>query len=135
MNHLRRALQFIFVIANLVGLLIILAYIGAFENYVATDVVDEYILYVPNAFLTVMVVIIAAFTLSDSRIAFFAFLIPILPIIGCLIKGKSRWLYRILVYPVLILSLLASFIENDAGIGTLISATYLGLGVLIDILP
>ena len=135
MKHLRRTLQFFFLVANLIGFFIILAYIGAFENYVANEVAGKYILYVPNAFLTVIVALITAFIAPDSRLAFFAFLIPILPFIGCLIRGKSRWIYRILVYPALVLSLFISFIDKDIGTGPLISAMYLGIGILIDALP
>ena len=134
MKYLRYALQFIFIIAHLIGLLVILVYVGAFENYVAQEAVDEYILYVPNAFLTVMVTLIAVFLAPDSRLALFAFLIPMLPIVGCLIRGRSRWIYRILVYPILLLSMLTSFMDKGTSTRILISATYLGIGIVIDAL-
>ena len=135
MKSIRRVLQFTFIITNLIGLFLILSYTGAFEDYVSVDLVEQYVMYVPYTFLTVAIALIVAFTAPDSRIALIAFLIPILPTIGALLKSKSKWAYRILVYPIIALSALISFIEIDANTGLAVSIIYLIVAVLIDALP
>ena len=71
-------------------------------------------------------------------IAAISLLLPAIALIGCLVKNKSVWLYRILVYPILVLSFLAGIAPAFKAGEVLIfimAAIYLAIAILNDALP
>ena len=66
-------------------------------------------------------------------------LLPAIALVGCLLKNKLVWAYRILVYPILTLSLLASILTVFRGgeevLIFIMAAIYLAIAVLNDALP
>ena len=135
MKTVRHVLQLLFILIGLISVAVSLGYAGAFEDYINPVDVQYYAATVPMSFFVIMITVLLVFMLPSSKIAVFAFLIPIIPIIGCLIRGKTKWGYRLLVYPILILSVVTAALQKDADASITASIVYLALAAVIDILP
>ena len=133
MKGLRRLLQLLFLLANVWCFYITLKYFGAFGDI--SSEVESYITYAPTSFITVLGALIISLTTSASGIALSSLLIPLMPIVGCLLRSKARWMYRILVYPVLIFSIFLNFSMVGNYISILVCLGYFATAVTIDALP
>ena len=104
---------------------------------------DGIMWYLPGYPATMIAVGFSVFVLDGGSalalaIAAISLLLPAIALIGCLVKNKSVWVYRILVYPILALSLLAGIAPAFKGGEVLIfimAAIYLAIAVLNDALP
>ena len=134
MKALRYTLQIVFVIACLASLALTLANAGAFEEYVTPSEVEEYLVYTPTAYLTTIAALLMAFILPTSSLALLSLAIPLIPAIGCLFKGKSKFLYRVLIYPMLIFSIIIARVLAG-GAGFISAGAYITVAVAIDALP
>ena len=134
MKALRYTLQAVFIIACLASLVLSLSYAGAFEEYVTPNEVQYLLVYAPTAFTTTVIALLLTFILPISSLALVSFVIPLISAIGCLLKGKSKFLYRVLTYPVLVISLLLAGVFVG-GAGLVSAGAYIIVAVAIDALP
>ena len=99
--------------------------------------------YLPAYPATMITVGFSVFVLDgESALALaigaISLLLPAIALIGCLVKNKSVWGYRILVYPILGLSFLAGIAPAfNAGevLIFIMAAIYLAIAVLNEVLP
>ena len=100
--------------------------------------------YLPAYPATMITVGFSVFVLDGESalalaVGYGSLLLPAIALVGCILKNKLVWAYRILVYPILTLSLLASILTVFRGgeevLIFIMAAIYLAIAVLNDALP
>ena len=134
MKFLRYILQALLALAHLCTILVLLASMGYLEPLISSSQVEFLYSYAPTLSYTMVLVVLGAFSVYPW-LAFAAMSIPVLSFIGCLIRGKTRWGYRILVYPALYLSMNMLFSIANPTIPGILAVVYLAVAVIVDLLP
>ena len=104
---------------------------------------DDIMWYLPAYPATMLTAGFSVFILDGKStlalaIGYGSLLLPAIALIGCFLKNKSVWAYRILVYPILVLSFIAGIAPAFKGGEVLIfimTAIYLAIAILNDALP
>ena len=105
---------------------------------------DDIMWYLPAYPATMLTAGFSVFILDGKStlalaIGYGSLLLPTIALIGCFLKNKSVWAYRILVYPILTLSLFASVLPLFRGVEEVLifimAAVYLAIAILNDALP
>lgn len=134
MKILRCILQAFLVLAHLCTVLVLLASMGYLEPFITSSQVEFLYSYAPTLTYTMVMVVLGAFSVYPW-LAFVAMSIPVISLIGCLIRGKTRWGYRILVYPALYLSMNMLFSISNPTLPGILALVYLAVAVIVDLLP
>lgn len=134
MKALRYILQAMLTLAFVGTLLVLLASMGFLEPFITSADVGFLYSYVPSLSYTMILVVLGAFS-AYPWLSFAAMTIPALSLIGCLIRGKTRWGYRILVYPALYLSMNMLFSFSNITIPGILAVAYLAVALIVDLLP
>ena len=101
------------------------------------EILEILIYHTPNGVLSLLLTVIGLY--FDTALEFLAWIsvtalfLHILPSIGVLLRGKSRWAYRVLVYPTILLSVLTSLMYFPTGL--IAAIAYLVIAIAIDALP
>ncbi len=134
MKKLRCILQAFLVLAHIFTLFVLAASMGLFEPMIMSGQVESLYSYAPTLSFTMIMMVLGAFS-SYPFLGFAALAIPVLSLIGCLIRGKTRWGYRILVYPALYLTMNMLFNMSNPTIPGILAVAYLAIAVIVDLLP
>ncbi len=121
-------------LAHLFTIFVLLASFGFFEPFIMSSQVEGLYSYAPTLSFTMIMVVLGAFS-AHSWLGFAALAIPVLSLIGCLLRGKTRWGYRILVYPALYMTMNMLFSLSNITIPGIISVAYLAIALIVDLLP
>ncbi|MBP3401677.1 MAG: hypothetical protein J6K85_01315 [Clostridia bacterium] len=134
MKKIRIILQTFLVLAHLCTVLVLLASMGYLEPLVSSSQVEFLYSYAPSLTYTMMLVVLGAFS-KYPWLAFAAMSIPAFSLIGCLLRGKTRWGYRILVYPALYLSMDMLFSFSNITVPGVLAVAYFAIALIVDLLP
>ena len=130
MKAIRILLQSVLILASLFGIAVVVLLmlnvdsIGGFE-------IENIFYFTPNAVWILLFLVLGAF--ADSMFFIVPILISFSFVIGVALRGRSRWAYRILVYPTLLLSAVSMFSEFTLYFA--VAALYLVIAIIVDILP
>lgn len=134
MKALRHILQTMLTLAFAGTVLVLLASMGFLEPFIISSDVGFLYSYVPSLSYTMILVVLGAFS-SYPWLSFVAMAIPAFALIGCLLRSKTRWGYRILVYPILYLSMNMAFSLSNITLPGILAVVYLAVAIIVDLLP
>jgi len=134
MKVLRYILQAMLTLAFAGTVLVILASMGVLEPFITSADVGFLYPYVPSLSYTMILVVLGAFS-AYPWLSFVAMSIPAFALIGCLLRSKTRWGYRILVYPILYLSMNMAFSLSNITFSGVLALVYLAVAIIVDLLP
>ena len=135
MKAIRRILHAALILSFAFTVFILLASMGMLSPYVESSDVERLYAYAPTMSFTMILVVLGAFS-SYPWLAFAAMAIPALSLLGALLRGVNKWIYRVLVFVPLYINL-AYFTEFTfpPNAPFLIALGYFVLALLVDILP
>lgn len=136
MKAIRVLLQFVLIVAFLVAIAALVGFATCKPSEELLNLWNLLIPHSPNGILSLVITIYTALLgahLGFSLLAFLAIFSQVLSIIGILLRGRSRWAYRILVYPMLLISAIAmvAFLST----ASIAAIAYLVIAIAIDALP
>ena len=138
MKVIRVLLQFVLIVAFLVAIAALVGFATCKPSEELHDLWDLLIPHSPNGILSLVITIYTALLgayLGFSPLVFLAIFSQVLSIIGILLRGRSRWAYRILVYPMLLISAIAIAMVGPLSTASIAAIAYLVIAIAIDALP
>ena len=135
MSIVRKILQVILALSFAFTVFILLASMGMLSPLVESSAVENLYPYAPTMSFTMLMVVLGAFS-GYPWLAFAAMAIPALGFLGTIFRSINKWVYRVLVFIPLYITL-ANYtaITFPPTPSLLISAGYLLLAFLVDLLP
>ena len=135
LSVVRKILQAILALSFLFTIFILLASMGMLSPLVESSQVEDLYPYAPTMSFTMLMVVLGAFS-AHSWLAFVAMGIPALGFIGTIFRSINKWIYRVLVFVPLYITL-ANYtaITFPPTTSFLITAGYLVLAFVVDLLP
>ena len=135
MKVIRVLLQIVLIVAFLVAIAALVGFATCKPGEELHNLWDLLIPHSPNGILSLVITIYTALLgahLGFSLLGFLAIFSQVLSIIGILLRGRSRWAYRILVYPMLLISAIA--MVGFLSTASIAAIAYLVIAIAIDAL-
>ena len=136
MKVIRGLLQIVLIVAFLVAIAALVGFAACKPSEELLDLWNLLIPHSPNGIISLVITIYTSLLgarLGFILLGFLGIFSQVLSITGILLRGRSRWAYRILVYPMLLLSAIA--MVESLSTASIAAIAYLVIAIAIDALP